>query len=73
MNKIVVITGANSGIGKAAAIKFAAQGYRIVMACRDIKASKPVCREIILGENYDSYKLYGDSKIGLFMATQKMA
>lgn len=47
MKRTVVITGANSGIGKAAAIKFAGQGYRVVMACRNIETSKPVCREII--------------------------
>lgn len=47
LKKIVIITGANSGIGKAATIKFAEQGYRVVMACRNIETSNPVCREII--------------------------
>ena len=44
--KNVIITGANSGIGKAAAFQFAIQGYRVIMACRNIEMSKPVCREI---------------------------
>lgn len=57
MNKIVVITGANSGIGKAAAIKFAEQGHRVVMACRNIKSSKPVCREIIEKTNNNKIEL----------------
>lgn len=46
MKKTVVITGANSGIGKTAAIRFAEQGYRVVMACRNLENSKPVCKEI---------------------------
>lgn len=44
--KIVIITGANSGIGKAAAFKFAAEGYRVIMACRNREISAAVQREI---------------------------
>lgn len=47
MKGTVIITGANSGIGKAAAFKFASEGYRIIMACRNIQISEPVCQEII--------------------------
>jgi NAD(P)-dependent dehydrogenase (short-subunit alcohol dehydrogenase family) len=46
-NKIVIITGANSGIGKAATIKFCDAGYTVVMACRNLKKSKFVQEEII--------------------------
>ena len=46
-HKIVIITGANSGIGKAAALIFARENYTVVMACRNIEQSKPVQEEII--------------------------
>jgi len=40
--KIVIITGANSGIGKAATLKFATEGYHVIMACRNLQISRPV-------------------------------
>ena len=43
---IVIITGANSGIGKAAAIKFASEGFRVVMACRNRAISQQAQQEI---------------------------
>jgi len=43
--KICMITGANSGIGKAAAIKIAQQGHHVIMACRN-----PEKGEATLGE-----------------------
>ncbi len=46
-SQIVVITGANSGIGKAAAFQFAREGNTVIMACRDIPKSQPVKDEII--------------------------
>lgn len=46
-SKIVIITGANSGIGKAATIKFAEVGYTVIMACRNMEKSKRVQKEII--------------------------
>ncbi|WP_261178467.1 SDR family NAD(P)-dependent oxidoreductase [Anaerobacillus sp. CMMVII] len=49
--RIVIITGANSGIGKAAAIKFAKEGYRVIMACRNIERSKNAQEEIIAVSN----------------------
>jgi NAD(P)-dependent dehydrogenase (short-subunit alcohol dehydrogenase family) len=38
--RTVVITGANSGIGKAAAVPFAADGFHFVVACRDLARSE---------------------------------
>jgi NAD(P)-dependent dehydrogenase (short-subunit alcohol dehydrogenase family) len=45
--RIVVITGANSGIGKAATELFAAEGYRVVMACRSTERAAPVRDDIM--------------------------
>jgi NAD(P)-dependent dehydrogenase (short-subunit alcohol dehydrogenase family) len=42
----VIITGANSGIGKAAAQKFASEGHTVIMACRNLKKSYPVRDQI---------------------------
>lgn len=45
-DQIVLITGANSGIGKAAAIQFAAAGYKVVMGCRNVEAGEKVRQHI---------------------------
>ena len=44
--KIVIITGANSGIGKAAAHLFAKAGHTVIMACRNLEKGKHVKQEI---------------------------
>jgi len=49
--QVVVITGANSGIGKAAALRFAAEGDRVVMACRDPDRGERARREIAAAAN----------------------
>ncbi|MBL4867454.1 MAG: SDR family NAD(P)-dependent oxidoreductase [Pseudomonadales bacterium] len=45
--KIIVITGANSGIGKATAIALAKQGARIIMACRDAERANAAIIEVL--------------------------
>ena len=44
--KTVIITGANSGIGKAATRKFATEGHTVIMACRNLEKSRPVRDQI---------------------------
>lgn len=52
--KTVIITGANSGIGKEAALLFAMNGYSVIMACRDIERSKLIQNHIIeISQNKD--------------------
>ncbi|NHB69124.1 SDR family NAD(P)-dependent oxidoreductase [Perlabentimonas gracilis] len=59
MKKIVIITGANSGIGKEAALRFAIDDFNVVMACRNIQKSEKVRDEII--------RLSGNSNVRLMM------
>lgn len=46
-DKVVVITGGSSGIGEALAHKFAAEGSKVVMGARNVKALKNVANNII--------------------------
>jgi retinol dehydrogenase-12 len=48
-NKLVLITGANSGIGKETARGLAAMGATIIMACRNLQKAAPV-RDAIIEE-----------------------
>ena len=54
--KIVVITGANSGIGKETAIDLAKRGGKIYIACRDIKRGEEALKEV--KEKSGSDKIY---------------
>ncbi len=58
MNKTVVITGGSRGIGRAAALKFAAAGYRIAIIYRsDDKAAGSLIDELrAAGTDAESYK-----------------
>ena len=44
--KTIIITGANSGIGKAAAIQMAEMGANVVMACRSLERGAEAQREV---------------------------
>lgn len=45
--KTVIITGANTGIGKETALDLARRGTRIIMACRDMEKAEGAQKEII--------------------------
>lgn len=60
-SKYIIITGANSGIGKEAALLFAKAGYNVIMACRNIEKSKIIQEEITaLSDNPNIYLLQAD-------------
>jgi len=51
MNKVVLVTGAGSGIGKAVALKLAAAGAKLALADINITACEAVMNEIQAGNN----------------------
>ena len=44
--KVAVITGANSGIGRATALELASRGAKLILACRSEEKTMPVIEEI---------------------------
>ncbi|MFA8439862.1 SDR family NAD(P)-dependent oxidoreductase [Pueribacillus sp. YX66] len=56
-HKTAIITGANSGIGKETTLKFAKEGYKVVMACRNLEISKNVQQHIIKASNNEQVEL----------------
>lgn len=46
-DRIAIITGANSGIGKAAAVEFASEGWQVIMACRALERGRIARQQVI--------------------------
>ena len=44
--KVVLITGANTGLGRRAALNLAARGATLILACRDVAKAEAVALEI---------------------------
>lgn len=55
--KVCLITGANSGIGKASAIQIAEKGYHVIIACRDPSKGQAALQEIKRKSKSDSVEL----------------
>ena len=55
--KICMITGANSGIGKAAAIKIAQQGHLTILACRNREKGATALREVKAASGNEAVEL----------------
>lgn len=55
--KICLITGANSGIGKAAAIQIAQKGYHVILGCRDMSRGQKALEEVRLASKSNSVEL----------------
>ena len=56
-DKIIMITGANSGIGKEAALQLAEQGARVMMVCRNRERGEPALAEIKAKSGNDAVAL----------------
>ncbi|KAL0969385.1 hypothetical protein UPYG_G00226360 [Umbra pygmaea] len=52
--KTIIVTGANSGIGKATTLELLRRGGRVIMACRDMTRAEEAARQIRLEKGPDS-------------------
>ena len=57
--RVVIITGAGAGIGKACALRFSQAGYRVVVADLSIQSAEQVC-ELIIDEGGQAIACAGD-------------
>jgi len=55
--KTIIITGANSGIGKAATIQLAQLGAHVIMMCRSQERGEQALQEVRIAANSDSMEL----------------
>ena len=56
-NKTIIVTGANSGIGKAAAIQLAGLGARVILACRSAERGAQAVAEVKQAAHSDLVEL----------------
>jgi NAD(P)-dependent dehydrogenase (short-subunit alcohol dehydrogenase family) len=73
-DKICIVTGGNSGIGKATAIGLAQRGATVVIACRDVDKGQAALREIAVNSGAkDVHVMQLDlaslTSVGAFVAT----
>jgi NADP-dependent 3-hydroxy acid dehydrogenase YdfG len=70
-NQIAVVTGANSGIGKAIALALAAQGATVCLVGRRKEALQPIAEDVSNGSMYYQADLGLDSDIATLVANLK--
>ncbi len=52
--KVVVITGASSGIGRATALRLAEEGARVVLSARRVERLAEIAQQIIASGGFNS-------------------
>lgn len=55
-DKVIIVTGANTGIGKETTWELARRGAKIYMACRDMKRCEQVCKLLSFFKNHHVYR-----------------
>ena len=55
--KLCVITGANAGIGRAAAIQISSRGYHVILACRNPQRGEKALKEVRKKSGSDAVEL----------------
>lgn len=68
--KVVIITGANTGIGKETALELAKRGAHVFMACRDLERCESARTEIVL-ESKNKYVYCRDCDLASFDSIRK--
>ena len=71
--RVCLITGANSGIGKATALGLARMGATVVMVCRDRARGEEAQLAIERHSGNEAVDLYGQSKFALLLFTYELA
>lgn len=70
--KVVIITGANTGIGKETAMELAKRGAHVYMACRDMTRCETARTEIVL-ESKNKFVYCRECDLSSFESIRKFA
>jgi len=54
VDKIVIVTGANSGIGKETTLELARRNAKVIMACRDMEKCEMVLVSLLVSTQFTS-------------------
>lgn len=52
VDKIVIVTGANSGIGKEVSLELAKRNAKVIMACRDMEKCEMVLISLLVSAQF---------------------